>query len=410
MEAFMTTLPPFVHEYLNRYPPTEWFSVLKDLICFGVLYANDRERINLLTTQLLAHGADQAIVHKPYTSPTSTLPSSAASSPRNMKPLSSSASMHIKPIMEEEMLATTPDLLPASPTHEVASVSSIASSHHAGSTSNKHQQHQNQQQNQPLTSNGANHVATASKSPSTGNMPYTFPDWWAHPDDTPPQQQQNQPHQQQPSYQQQTQPQNDPVTTTQGKVTPPVSQSLFFIPMDNEDKPKPVARARPVSMYSPTIPDLRSYLDVKPSVSSSTKKGPADKVKQEVQASTKASRRMSAPPVNNQPPPRPASVAASPIMSPTSPKPPPSPLSRSSSTLSNRSASILRPGQTATVRARAEQARQRQWQLEEEKRKAQQQKEAASRTSQRLKQQVSSGIDWDSIKRTRRQTLAGPLP
>lgn len=64
------------------------------------------------------------------------------------------------------------------------------------------------------------------------------------------------------------------------------------------------------------------------------------------------------------------------------------------------------PGQTATVRARAEQARQRQWQLEEDKRKAAAAK-VPSRTHVRMKQQAVSSMDWDAIKKDhRRKTLA----
>ncbi|ORX61711.1 hypothetical protein DM01DRAFT_1332300 [Hesseltinella vesiculosa] len=392
MEGFMSTLPPYVHDYLNRYPPTEMFQVLKELISFAVLYANDRERINLLSTQLLENGADQAILHKPYTSPSSTLPSSVTSSPRNLKPLTSG--IHCKPILEEE-LAMTPDLVPTSPIQEAASVSSMASSQHTGLGPVA-----SHVPASPAISSSRQSPSAQQRSPaSASNMPYTFPEWWAHPD---------------PADHHlahgTTSSQEDQVTP---KVTSPSTATSLWVPLDNQEAmiTSPPARSRPVSMYSPTIPDLRTYLDVKPSTSSNTRKSLVEKAKQE-QANIKTSRRMSAPPVNNNTTnlssrAKAAAAVPSPVLSPTSPKPPPSPLSRSSSSMSNRSA-ITRPGQTATVRARAEQARQRQLQLDEEKRKQQQQQQVSSRTSLRLKQQVNSGVDWATIKQERRRTLTGP--
>lgn len=62
MEAFLSTLPPYVHDYLNKYPPTDVFHVLKELICFAVLYANDRERIAILSKELMDKGADRQVL------------------------------------------------------------------------------------------------------------------------------------------------------------------------------------------------------------------------------------------------------------------------------------------------------------------------------------------------------------
>ena len=76
-----------------------------------------------------------------------------------------------------------------------------------------------------------------------------------------------------------------------------------------------------------------------------------------------------------------------------------SPPSRSSSV------SLKQPRQTATVRARAEHARLQQEEL------AKKQASAAplvSSTSLRLKQRVNSGIDWDTIKKERRNTISDP--
>jgi hypothetical protein len=55
MDDFLDTLPTFVHDYLSRYP-VNTLSLLKELVCFAVLYSNDREIICLLTEQLLREG------------------------------------------------------------------------------------------------------------------------------------------------------------------------------------------------------------------------------------------------------------------------------------------------------------------------------------------------------------------
>ncbi|KAI9469752.1 MAG: hypothetical protein EXX96DRAFT_587296 [Benjaminiella poitrasii] len=53
MEAFLSTLPTYVHEYLDKYPPTDVFNLLKELICFAVLYTEDRERLKRSTHEFL---------------------------------------------------------------------------------------------------------------------------------------------------------------------------------------------------------------------------------------------------------------------------------------------------------------------------------------------------------------------
>jgi hypothetical protein len=53
MEAFLTTLPPYVHDFLNKQPATDVFNLLRELICFAVLYSEDRDRITSKTTELL---------------------------------------------------------------------------------------------------------------------------------------------------------------------------------------------------------------------------------------------------------------------------------------------------------------------------------------------------------------------
>lgn len=68
-----------------------------------------------------------------------------------------------------------------------------------------------------------------------------------------------------------------------------------------------------------------------------------------------------------------------------------------------RAPSVMKsPKQNATVRARAEHAKQLQLQQEMLKQKT---TSESSPTSQRLKQRASSGIDWDTIKRERRKTV-----
>ncbi|KAL0076584.1 hypothetical protein J3Q64DRAFT_1647487 [Phycomyces blakesleeanus] len=53
MESFLTTLPPYVHTFLNKHPPTDTFHLLRELICFAVLYSNDRQRIATMSQELM---------------------------------------------------------------------------------------------------------------------------------------------------------------------------------------------------------------------------------------------------------------------------------------------------------------------------------------------------------------------
>jgi hypothetical protein len=53
MEAFLSTLPPYVHAFLGKHPPTDVFNLLKELICFAVLYSDDRARIQSATQALI---------------------------------------------------------------------------------------------------------------------------------------------------------------------------------------------------------------------------------------------------------------------------------------------------------------------------------------------------------------------
>lgn len=69
-----------------------------------------------------------------------------------------------------------------------------------------------------------------------------------------------------------------------------------------------------------------------------------------------------------------------------------------------RSASVVlkQPRQNAAMRARAEHARLQQEEFSRKKSET----PLASSTSLRLKQRVNSGIDWDTIKRDRRNTVS----
>ncbi|KAG0171528.1 hypothetical protein DFQ28_000875 [Apophysomyces sp. BC1034] len=57
MDSFLSTLPPYVHAFLNKHPPTDVFNLLRELVCFAVLYSNDRARIAALTEELIQKGA-----------------------------------------------------------------------------------------------------------------------------------------------------------------------------------------------------------------------------------------------------------------------------------------------------------------------------------------------------------------
>lgn len=64
MEAFLTTLPPYVHEFLDKYPPTDVFNLLKELICFAVLYSEDRNKLNQSTTDFLKKRQQENVSRK----------------------------------------------------------------------------------------------------------------------------------------------------------------------------------------------------------------------------------------------------------------------------------------------------------------------------------------------------------
>ncbi|KAI9496102.1 hypothetical protein BDB00DRAFT_758891 [Zychaea mexicana] len=127
MESFLSTLPPYVHEFLNRHPPTDVFNVLRELICFAVLYSNDREKILSITPEPVASISERIL-------------SSAAR-------------------QEYEAAAAAAKPPPAAITAEPTPVSSASSSVRS---------------------------ATDTPPPTKSGVPYTFPEWWGHHDEPEP--------------------------------------------------------------------------------------------------------------------------------------------------------------------------------------------------------------------------------
>jgi hypothetical protein len=182
MESFLSTLPAYVHQYINKYPPTDCFSVLKELICFAVLYSNDRERTNLLSLDLLNKKADQAITHRPYTSSTLTL-SSLTSTLSQTSLMSPDQSMQLPHLVPGNKSAIPPS--PALSNHALKESNATNDDHECESIMEEEQLDTLHRSGSPTTA-FLGDTATAGK-PSLAHkattMPYTFPDWWAHPDD-----------------------------------------------------------------------------------------------------------------------------------------------------------------------------------------------------------------------------------
>jgi hypothetical protein len=87
-----------------------------------------------------------------------------------------------------------------------------------------------------------------------------------------------------------------------------------------------------------------------------------------------------------------------------SPKPPVKPAAKSNTPSRSSSVNNLtQPRQNAAMRARAEHARLQQQELEKKKSTT---PPPGSSISLKIKQRVNSGIDWDTIKKERRQTIA----
>jgi hypothetical protein len=61
MEAFLSTLPPYVHDFIGKHPPTDVFNILRELVCFAVLYSDDRNHINSSAHALLKKKQDREV-------------------------------------------------------------------------------------------------------------------------------------------------------------------------------------------------------------------------------------------------------------------------------------------------------------------------------------------------------------
>lgn len=62
MEAFLSTLPPYVHDFIGKHPPTDVFNVLRELVCFAVLYSDDRNHIKSSVDSLLQKKNEREVI------------------------------------------------------------------------------------------------------------------------------------------------------------------------------------------------------------------------------------------------------------------------------------------------------------------------------------------------------------
>ncbi|KAK4511414.1 uncharacterized protein ATC70_012629 [Mucor velutinosus] len=383
MEAFLTTLPPYVHEFLDRYPPTDVFNLLRELICFAVLYSEDRDKLNQSTSDFLkkrqqSENKDQHEFENDDITQKEEEEEEDVTVPVEKR---------IDPIAEESE-------------HEIQALKA-----------------------KPLYNIRTGETIQTDKS----NMPNTFPEWWGHRESEPHKVERKETTIQHGEHEDKTLPQSFGTSWISWENQQPTST-----PTTTHHR---MERAR-----SQIIPDLRSYLveDSKltpsrtapssnsSSAAASSKKkcslntthtkaiaaGSPPNVSNSKAVVAKPKRRTSSPPVCDSPvatvaPAPPSSKfvqtaakqqqlrqnkTASPSSSGTSTAPP------------TRSASVIlkQPRQNAAMRARAEHARQQQEELERKKNAP----AIGSSTSLRLKQRVNSGIDWESIKRDRRKTVA----
>ncbi|KAI8636310.1 hypothetical protein BD408DRAFT_426346 [Parasitella parasitica] len=356
MEAFLTTLPPYVHEFLNRYPPTDVFNLLKELICFAVLYSEDRDKLNQSTADFLKNKqeSDQEGHDTTEKEEDATVPEDKG----------------IEPIAEETENELA--LLKTKPVYNVRT----------------------------------GEIIHTDKS----NMPNTFPEWWGHRESEPQKTQRKDTAKHE---------KNDDSKTL------PQSFGSSWISWENEQPNSTTSSVNPrvERARSHIIPDLRSYL-VEDSKLTTSRTAPSSNLSSSATATkkryslntnitsnaakttTKPQRRISSP-----------SICESPVSIATAPskfiqtaakqqqtrqiKAAPSSSGTSTPT---RSASVVlkQPRQNAAMRARAEHARIQQEELEKRKNAS----AIGSSTSLKMKQRVNSGIDWDTIKRDRRKTVA----
>ncbi|KAI8356140.1 hypothetical protein EDC96DRAFT_515885 [Choanephora cucurbitarum] len=338
MEAFLTTLPPYVHAFLNKHPPTDVFNLLRELICFAVLYSEDRERINQVTHELLEKRNEQSADEEEKEENEAVVPNSGT----------------MQPIQEEQ--------------HEPEPISE----------------------------------------PEKPKLPNTFPEWWGHREYEPPKQPEKKPVEL-PTKSASPEPSIHHINRASPSPPPqsyPTTWVSFDAPSTTHDDPHffRLERAR-----SQIIPHLREYPEQKsPPVRAGTVSGTSSKRHSMINPKTSTS--SSVQPTS----PRPAkaspsavakkalhrastAVCESPVSTSASDKPKSSPPVTRSASLA-----LKTPRPNAAMRARAEHAKQQQEELERKKNAP----VAGAAIGAKLKQRVNSGIDWDTIKRGRRQTIA----
>ncbi|KAF1799640.1 hypothetical protein V8B55DRAFT_1540181 [Mucor lusitanicus] len=389
MEAFLTTLPPYVHEFLDKYPPTDVFNLLRELICFAVLYSEDRDKLNQSTSDFLKKRQQ---------------PKDGQHAPEKDDITQEKEEEE----EEEEEDATVPvekriDSIAEETEHEIQTLKA-----------------------KPLYNVRTGEAIQTDKS----NMPNTFPEWWGHresephkverketavhhgehEDKTPPQQHfgsswiswENQ------------QPNSTPTTTNhrmeraRSQIIPDLRSYLV------EDSKLTTSRTAPPSNSSSAAANHKKRYSLNTTASKAMAIVPPPNASTSKAAAAVATpkRRISSPPVCDSPVTATAPATPSSKFIQTAAKqqqlrqnktiPPSS--SGTSTAPPTRSASVIlkQPRQNAAMRARAEHARQQQEELERKKSAP----AIGSSTSLRLKQRVNSGIDWESIKRDRRKTVA----
>ncbi|CAO3642794.1 unnamed protein product [Mucor hiemalis] len=247
-------------------------------------------------------------------------------------------------------------------------------------------------------------------------MPNTFPEWWGH--------KEFEPQAVSPPPRKETQKLETPDS-------PPESFGTSWISWDSTPAETDHHHySRMERAKSQIIPDLRSYPSEDQARLRSSQTSP--NIKRHSTLNSKSATTTSPPARSTQSPtPRVSTtpvkaapsrkVSASVCESPVSTNPPSkfvssatkqqklrevnnnSPTPGSGTTTPTRSASVAlkQPRQNAAMRARAEHARQQQEELAKKKSAS----PLVSSTSLRLKQRVSSGIDWDAIKKDRRNTI-----
>ncbi|EPB87330.1 hypothetical protein HMPREF1544_05855 [Mucor circinelloides 1006PhL] len=396
MEAFLTTLPPYVHEFLDKYPPTDVFNLLRELICFAVLYSEDRDKLNQSTSDFLKKRQQPEKVSMGKLKEVNQILTWNAKRDENESEKNETAEGDAVVPIEKGI-----DSIAEETEHEVKSLEA-----------------------KPSYNVRTGEMIQTDKS----NMPNTFPEWWGHRESEP-----------QKMERKETAIHHDEHETK----TLPQSFGTSWISWDSQEStsaPK-TTNYRMERARSQIIPDLRSYLaeDSKltssrtaPPSNSSSVAAAANKKRYSLNTHSKATATVSPPSVSTPrtvPATHPKRRTSSPPVcdSPVTTVAPATPSSkfiqtaakqqqlRQNKTISpsssgtstappTRSASVLlkQPRQNAAMRARAEHARLQQEELERKKNAP----AVGSSTSLRLKQRVNSGIDWESIKRERRKTVA----